>query len=413
MEKIDFFQNKKERLILYSLLLIIFSFNILNSYSRYLTFIDEEIFNTKAYILNIYPKKNYFVLKLKTDDFICYTVSKKEFKIYQNINISLLTKNISFYNYIKIFYANSFNIRYLNNKIEYNLKNKILEYIDNQHNNNLITSLYEALYLAKPISKDLRVIVSNYGISHLIAISGFHLGILLTILYFILYIFYSPIHQKYIPYRNKRIDILIIISIILFLYLIIIDISPSFLRSFIMFVLGLYLLRSNIKLISFEILLIITLIIISIFPSLLFSLSLWLSVTGIFYIFLFIKYFNNLNKYLQFILFNYWLFFVINPIIHYIFYTTSIEQLYSPILTLVFSLFYPILLFLHFINQGDLFDNILLNIANIKINNYEVITPLWLFISYIFISLLSIWYKNSFILLNIILILFNSYLFFR
>ncbi|MEA3314615.1 MAG: ComEC/Rec2 family competence protein [Campylobacterota bacterium] len=413
MEKLNFFQNKKERFFVYSLLLIIFSLNILSSYNKYLTFIDEEIFNTEAYILNIYPKKNYFVIKLKTDDFICYTVSKTRFEIYQNINISLLTKNISFYDYIKTFYTNSFNIKYTNNKIDYSLKSDILEYIQNQHNHNLTTSLYEALYLAKLISKELRVIVSNYGVSHLIAISGFHLGIIVTVLYFLLYILYSPIHKIYFPYRNKKVDILISSSIILFLYLIMIDISPSFLRSFVMFVLGLYLLRSNIKLISFETLLIITLIIISIFPSLLFSLGLWLSITGVFYIFLFIKYFNNLNKYLQFILFNYWLFFVMNPIIHYIFYTTSIEQLYSPILTILFSLFYPISLFLHFINQGDLFDNILLIIPNIKINSYEVITPLWLFISYIFISILSIWYKNSFILLNIILVLFNGYLFLR
>jgi len=413
MEKLSFFQNKKERVLLYSFLSLLFFINISNSYNNYLKFTNEEIFNTKAYILNSYSKKDYFVLKIKTDNFTCYTTTKKNYEIYQNIYLSLITKDINFYDYLKGFYTNSFNINYFNNKKTNSIKNKIANYIKEQHSDNLTQSLYQALYLAKPISQDLRTIVSNYGISHLIAISGFHLGIIVAVLYFIINLIYSPIHQRYIPYRNKKVDVILLSTFILFLYLILIDISPSFLRSFVMFILGFYLLRSNIKLISFETLLIITVTIIALFPSLIFSLGLWLSVIGVFYIFLFIKYFNKLHKYLQFILFNYWLFFAMNPIVHYIFYTTSKEQLYSLIITVLFSLFYPITLLCHISNYGNLFDEILISIPNIKITSYEIITPLWLFISYIIISLLSIWYRVSFIILNIILVLFNSYLFFR
>ena len=257
----------------------------------------------------------------------------------------------------------------------------------------------------------MRDIFAKYGISHLIAISGFHLGVISLVLYFIFNLLYKPIHQKYFPYRNKRFDILIFISLILFSYLLFTNLVPSLLRAFMMFVFGIFLLRNNIKLLSFETLFIIVLIIITLFPKLLFSLSLWFSVAGVFYIFLFIQYFNNLNKYIQLIIFNFWIYLAINPVTHYFFGTTSLEQLYSPLLTLLFTIFYPLTAFLHIIGFGGLFDNILINFLDAQIDSSELFTPLWFFTIYLFFSFTAILYKYSFYLLNILFILFSSYLY--
>jgi len=100
-----------------------------------------------------------------------------------------------------------------------------------------------------------------------------------------------------------------------------------------------------------------------------------------------------------------------NPVSHYFFLNTSLEQLYSPILTILFSLFYPIELFLHIIGYGGLLDTYILSFLSLSVNSIDIVILTPYFIYYIFISLLSIWYRYIFILLNISFILFNLYLY--
>lgn len=373
--------------------------------------VENEIYSTKGTILNIYHKDKYNTLKIKTDKFTFFTSYNEiqKAKIYQEIDLYIITKDINFISYLKGFYTRSFNVNI--KQIKISQKESIYNYVQSQHTNNDISSLYNALYLATPLSSKIRKLSSNLGISHLIAISGFHLGVISFVLYILINILYNKIHTHFFPYRNKRFDIMILISFLLFIYLIFIDMPPSLLRSFIMFIFALFLLRNNIKLVSFEILLIISLFIISLYPKLLFSLSLWFSITGVFYIFLFIKYFSHLNKLLQFTLFNFWLYLTINPITHYFFATTALEQLYSPILTILFTIFYPLSVFLHLLNMGGIFDLYLEGYTNINIYSIEVFTPSWFFILYVLISLLSIMKREIFILLNILMILYNIWLF--
>jgi competence protein ComEC len=271
--------------------------------------------------------------------------------------------------------------------------------------------LYTALFIASPLSQKVRDLSSKLGISHLIAISGFHLGIISFVLYFIIHFCYNRIHSRYLPYRNKRYDIMIFVSIILFIYVIFLDIPASLLRAFIMFIFALFLLRNNIKIISFETLFIISIFIITLFPKLVFSLSLWFSIAGVFYIFLFIKYFSSLNKFLQFVFFNIWIYLAINPITHYFFATTSLEQLYSPILSILFSIFYPLTAITHIFNIGNILDSFLVKVLNSDIYSLEIFTELWFFIIYILISLYSTINKKAFVLLNILLVSYNIWLF--
>lgn len=64
---IKFYRLKKIQIIL--LLIFIFFINVSIEYSRFLDFKDEDIFEVKAEILNIYPKENFDILKFKTNDF--------------------------------------------------------------------------------------------------------------------------------------------------------------------------------------------------------------------------------------------------------------------------------------------------------------------------------------------------------
>jgi competence protein ComEC len=277
----------------------------------------------------------------------------------------------------------------------------------------MIKELFQALFLAIPISKELREICTNYGISHLVALSGFHLAVLSFVIYWILYFPYSFFHQKYFPYRNKKYDLLLITIVFLFLYLLLTGIVPSLLRAFVMFSLGVFLLRSNIKILSFETLFFTALIVISLFPKYLFSLGFWFSIIAVFYIFLYIQYFDFKNKFFHLFLFNIWMFLIFNPIVHFYFPSTSYLQFLSPIITIFFSFFYPFEIFAHIFNFAIYFDEYIKYFLDFKLFVYEVKTPFYFFIVYLIFSFFSIFNKKVFYILNLLMILFNLFLYLR
>ncbi|MGE4455716.1 MAG: ComEC/Rec2 family competence protein [Arcobacteraceae bacterium] len=381
------------------------------SYQNYLEFKKEIFYETTADVVNIYKKENNCLLRLKTKDFTVFTSTNNTI-IKQNdiVRISLITSNISFFDYLKGFLTKNFRIEKLNNQ-KSTIQVVLSEYIVSQHQNSTMSMLYTALFLAIPPSKELINFFNDYGMSHLIAISGYHLGVLSAIFYFILNAAYSKIHQTYLPYRNKRVDISMVVIAILFLYLILIDLVASFLRSFIMFVFGFLLLRSNIKILSFENLLITVLFILAFFQEYLFSVSLWFSVAGVFYIFLFIQYYKDMNKYLLFFFFNFWIFMAVNPITQYFFGAVSLYQLASPFLGLIFTIFYPLSLLLHLIGYGCVFDEYILMWFNIDVYSIELFASVYFVIPYILLSVYAIWSSVAFRIVEISFVIFNLWLF--
>uniref|UniRef100_UPI00404874A9 ComEC/Rec2 family competence protein n=1 Tax=Aliarcobacter sp. TaxID=2321116 RepID=UPI00404874A9 len=406
-------KNYNKQILAILLLNLIFLISLSIEYSKYLDLTSEEIYETEVEVLNIYEKINDDIFRLRADDFEFFTKIENSEQITKGdiLNIAIVSKYISFYDYLKGFYAKSIYFDKLDKK--YSFKHKIIDKINSNHNDLIIQELFQALFLAIPISKELREICTNYGISHLIALSGFHLAVLSFVIYWIFYFPYSYFHSKYFLYRNKKFDLLMITIFFLFSYLILTGVVASLLRAFVMFVLAIFLLRSNIKIVSFMTLFFTFLIVISIFPKFLFSLGFWFSIIAVFYIFLFIKYFENLNKYSQLILFNFWMFLVFNPIVHFYFPQTSYEQFLSPIITIFFTFFYPFEIFAHLFDFAIYFDDLIKKFLYWEMYVYEVKTPFYFFIVYLVFSLASIFYKKAFWLLNILMIIFNIYLYIK
>ena len=411
MNSLPLISTKKELILFSSILILVFLFNIIHEYFKFKDFTSEEIFQSKFQIMNIYDKEEYLILKLNDKNISFFTSISKEndIKKLQYIDIGIVTTRVDFISYLKGFYSKSIYYDLIPQKSGF--KNYIFENINSQHTNHKLQELFNALFLAIPISKENREIYTNFGISHLIAISGFHLGIISFIIYWLIYFPYSFFHKKYFIYRNKKADILILSMFVLLFYLVLTNIVPSLLRAFIMFVLGFFFLRSNIKVLSFQTLLFTLLLILALFPKFLFSISLWFSIIGVFYIFLYIHYFKNLPKVYSFLFFNFWIFLVFNPIVHFFFYNTSYEQLLSPFITLVFTIFYPLELLLHMFGVGSFLDEFILKFVGYEMNIFEIRTPLWFFIFYTMVSLGSIFKNRAFVILNILLILFNIYLY--
>lgn len=392
-------------------LIMIFLVNLSIEYSKYLDLTYEEIFETKAEVINIYQKTNHDILRVKADNFEFFTnISKEEgLKKTDLLNITFISKNLSFLDYLKSFYTTTLYFDFLPK--EENFKDKIIKKIEQNHAEPLIKELFLAMFLATPISVELRNICTNYAITHLIALSGFHLVAITFLIYWSLYFPYSYFHTRFFPYRNKKYDLLLVSMLFLFYYLILTNIVPSLLRAFVMSVLGIFLLRSNIKIVSFETLFFASLISLSLFPNFLFSIGFWFSVIAVLYIFLFLKYFENLNKYLQIFFFNIWMFLVFNPIIHYFFPQTAYEQFISIILSIFFAPFFIFEVFAHIFDFATFFDDYINTFLNYEIASFDFKTNLYFLLFYILLSFLSIFYKYAFYLLNLSFVAFNILLY--
>lgn len=410
MDSIKLINKKSDFFLILLPLLFIATISLSFKYYDFLNFKENNLLNLDVKVLNIYDKDEYKIAKLKALDFTFFTSFSKDlhFEKEDFLNLTIITNKVNFYDFLKGFYVQSFNLFKLEKS---SLKKIVYENITNQHKNDTISQLFQAIFLAIPTNNNLREFFANFSISHLIAISGFHLGVLSFVIYGIFYYPYKFFQERYFPYRNRKFDLSLITLTILFLYLLFTEFVPSLFRAFIMLFLGLLFLRSNIKIFSFETLLFTLLLIVSLFPSYIFSLSLWFSICGVFYIFLYIQYFKDINKIFSIIFFNFWIFFIFNPIVHFFFEVTSYAQLYSPILTLIFTVFYPLELFLHLISYGNILDFLLEKFFSLEYSSFEILTPLWFFIIYVFCSFCSIFSKNAFFILNILMLCFNLYLF--
>ncbi|MEA1955072.1 MAG: ComEC/Rec2 family competence protein [Campylobacterota bacterium] len=394
LEKVSLFSNKKDFFLFLLLCLSILSYSLLIEYQNFkqLTRFDTAIVD--ATVIKHYEKtkdsKTYQVLKLKSEQgFMFYTTSRKNLQNLtgKKLSLEIYTTHITFLNFFTYFYAYSFIEDISQTK---SLKEKLNTTIDDAHKDKNISNIYQALYTATPLNKDLQTTFSSLGVSHLLAISGFHLGVLSALLLFLLKYPYQFLQNKYFPYRNSKRDIFIIISLVLLSYLLFLDSPPSLLRAFFMLIIGFILYDRGIKIISMQSLLLTVMILLSFSPRLFFSLGFWLSISGVFYIFLFLIHFKNLSKIWQFILVPIWVYLMMLPFSLSIFGNFSIYHPLSIIWTSLFTIFYPLSIFLHLIGFGDLFDNILKSFISLNQNNITLkFDFLYLFV-HILLSFLAI-----------------------
>ncbi|MDL0089725.1 ComEC/Rec2 family competence protein [Campylobacter gastrosuis] len=395
------FDTRGQILKFLAVFICIFLINLAYEYSKFRKFLDngEQDFIAKVeknYLKTAQDGKIYRVLLLKTDDFKFYTTTQKGRKFSQNetLNVTAITLDVSFLDYLKgSFFMPNFRLQKL--KSEQNFRDKMIAFITNQHENPKIAELYSILFFATPISPELRLDINRWGIAHLIAISGYHLGVILGLFYLVLTPIFRVVYAKFCPYRNYNFDIFIIAFIFISLYFWLLGVVPSFLRAFLMSLFGFYFLVRNIKILSFLNLFFVALICIAFLPSLALNIGFFFSVCGVFYIFLYVKHFGFLrHKFLHFLGLNFYLFFVMQIIVLKFFALISIQQFGVILITYIFGLFYPASAVLHLFGFGSVFDEYLLKFLDFSLPYFWAKIPLFVFLGYIFLSLLAIKFKK-------------------
>jgi competence protein ComEC len=417
LEKPQLFSDKRGFVFTMGALSLLILVRLFFEYQSYQRFISKPFYFTHAKVIMAYEKtknnRRYTVLKLKSKEGLSFYTTTY---ISENFNHKYLRlqlfpdKKIRFKEYLGLFYVRS-KIKDQEN-LPSIVKFKLIKSVASNHSDQALASFYNAIFFATPLTKELRDKISLLGVSHLVALSGFHLGILWGLVYGILYFLYRPLQQKFFPYRHALFDVGLVTMSILFVYVWFVGAPPSLLRSFAMVFVGWGVLLLGLELISFTFLTTIMLILITLFPSLLVSLSFWLSVAGVFYIFLLLHYTKHLNRWIvSFLVLPIGIFILMLPVVHVVFGTTSIYQLLSPILSILFVPFYPLVMLLHLLGFGDLLDGELQWLFSLPDESREKLLPLWAMLAYVGVSVGAIYSKRVFYLLLVLSVLYMLYLF--
>lgn len=94
----------KEIALLVFLFSLLLSINLGLKYSQYKDFKSSDIYKTKSFVLAIYDDNK--TIKLKNNDFIFYTYLKNhKLEYLDTLEITVITKNITFIDYLRGFWA--------------------------------------------------------------------------------------------------------------------------------------------------------------------------------------------------------------------------------------------------------------------------------------------------------------------
>lgn len=400
----------KEYLLCGVILSLLLAFNLYLEYLNYQKLDFSKPTSLNAQILLQYPKtkdqKTYFVLKLQSKGMIFYTTIKEPLKNlqYRYAQFFGKIKSCSFLESLKSCFFQTYSFSLTR---EQDFKSHWRRFIDSAHSSALVGNLYRALFIGDSLNKDLRDRANALGINHLLAISGFHLGILSASVYFLFSLFYTPLQKRYFPYRNAFYDIGVLVWVFLLGYLLLLDFLPSFFRAFLMGLLGFLACFFGVRLLSFKLLILACCIAIALLPKLLFSVGFLLSVCGVWYIFLFLKHtqaFFKTSSFLvrsfQVISLSVLVFLNMLIIAHAFFPMFSPYQLFSIPLGLIFIVFFPLSLFLHVVGLGSLLDGIL-NMP-LTIPTISVFSPLWLLGVHLFLTILSTRFFKVYLSMNVL-----------
>lgn len=418
-----------------TLVIILISFSFILLFPKSSKYLGTEDYIT-GYIkqINIDGNKLTLLIKGNEDVIVNYYFETNQEKIKFNNDLSLGDKLIITGEFKKpntntIF--NGFNYqRYLKNKgiyytinaikvekvcdnenVFYLIKNKIIKRIDN-----IDSSGYLRLFLLGDkggVNSEILDIYQNNGISHLFAISGMHISVLIGILFMLL---------KNITY-NKRIKYLYA-SIFLIFYLFLTNFSSSILRASIMFILNAINECYNFKIKKIDIVLFTLDIILIVNPYIIFQISFQYSYIISLFMVIFGKKISAIsNKYLRSLYISYLCFMITLPMTIYYFNQVNfisiiINIIYIPFVSIVV---FPLCLIIFVFSFLSPIFNLCINLlefSNMFINDIDLFTFVFtkpsfliLIIYYIFV-LLVLFDKKYIYLFLVVLILHNNIIYF-
>ncbi len=392
-------EGRREGALFLAAALFVFALSPAWRFYDYTRFVAQSKVIADADVLLHYTKtkkgRTYDVLKLQSGEATFYTTARRPLP--QNlrgerVKVVYFPGRVSFFDYLQTPYMPSRIVKTLPGK---SWRMALYEKIAAQHDEPWMKELYGALFLALPISKGLRERVTLLGVNHLLALSGFHMGLLWALLYGALSLLYKPLQNRFFPWRHRLLDVGATTLLLLGGYLLLAGTPPSLLRAYAMLLVGWLALLFGVELLSFSFLAVCAVALAALFPGLLFSIGFWLSVAGVFFIYLFLHWAQGWPSWALFLGLNLWVYLAMLPVVHAIFPTFSLWQLASPLLTMLFTLFYPLAMGLHLLGLGGALDGWVMALLAwpSATDAVEVATPLWLLVPFFLAGLAAVRFR--------------------
>jgi competence protein ComEC len=165
----------------------------------------------------------------------------------------------------------------------------------------------------------------------------------------------------------------------------------------------------GIELLSFTFLAVCVVMLAALFPALIFSIGFWLSVSGVFFIYLFLAWTQEWPKWAVFVTLNLWVYLAMLPVVHLFFGTFTLYQGISPLLTVLFTLFYPIAMLLHALGFGGMTDGMVMRLLQWPPADAaaDVSTPLWFLAPFLLLAFAAVrWRRALYVQAGLMLLLF-------
>lgn len=322
----------------------------------------------------------------------------------KRVEVLLATKNFDFVDYMTRIWAGEANIRLLGSRDDtYTL---LREWIASQHQDALMRNLFLGIYLDEPLSPLMQQLSNNFGLAAMLTLSGLNLALLSALLYPLIYYPYRFLQERFFPWRHRRIDVLAITLIVLGGYVALTGFPPSLTRAYAMAWAAWLFYTKGVRLLSFETLTLVTMVLIALSPRFALSLGFWLSVIGVFYIFLYLRWYGEGNKIWVYVGLNFWIFVAMAPVIHFWFDHLTFGQLSSPITSMLFDLIYPLSILLHLVGLGGVADDWIKDLLLSPVAPMKLSTPLWFLVLYAILSLLAIKERGAFMAITLLALLF-------
>jgi len=397
LEKLPLFSGKREGVAVFLAALLLLGVHLGWHYRKYLVFVDRPFYYTWGEIIRIFPKspsqkRGYRLLKIRTDDgWKFYTGTYRDIDgEKRRVRLQIFpSSRISFIDYLRTPYIPSRIKKTV--KAKESLHTELADAVARQHTDPEAAAFFKSIYLADPLPPGLREKISSLGGSHLVALSGFHLGILWGVLFLLMRPLYRRIQSWKFPWRYDLIDLGSVTLALLGTYLWLTGFPPSLLRSYAMLLTGWAALLLGIELLSFPFLAVVTAGLLVLHPPLLFSLGFWLSVGGVFYIYLLLEILKDFRGWtVKLLLLPFGIHLLMLPVAHAFFPTLSPWQWLSPVLSVLFTLFYPFSFLLHLLGLGGILDGILTALWNLPGESLHKTLPFWTLPPYLLLSLLAV-----------------------
>lgn len=387
---------------------LIFAFNLLFLFLQYKTFTEYPYTKLTAKLISQKVKvsqngNRYTSLVFKGENITFKTISSDIFKEKEDgyFELTLKTSNVGFLDFIKGPKLKATEIRELNKKDT--LKQAVKEFITSQHADERIKELYLNLFLNSEVSSEVDDFIQSYGLGAFFALSGLNVALLTGFMFLLFSPLFAYFQDRYFPYANRTVWIVSASLLFLLFYAYLTDFTPSFIRAVVSAFALFYLSLRGENLLGGKTLIAAVIVCVSIFPTFLFSVGFWLSVYGVLMIYIFTKNTEFKNDTTSYFALSIWLFFAMQPILHYLFGIFTGAHLLNPIFGGIFDVFYPLSFVLHLFNIGWLFDDMLISFIKSagELARYEFKTPTWFFAIYLFFALFAVFKKEWFLMFNI------------